>query len=254
MCEERRSAQRGSADPVLRPTAVSLEALVFSHRPTREASVQIAQRRVKCRLIVTAIIRNPAPNDGVEHTRQVVDPPVNATTKLPVANFLSDRLGRSVTDAGTEVDEELSPPIFRSSGSERVAQIIELSVGISSAPVIILTIDDFRLGRMKLQPARRKALLKRLLQGHRLFLAATVAEDVIGEPLERYCWMMYYHPPVERVVEKEIAQQGRNNRPLRGPFLPGFQCAVFELDRGLKPPLSVQQHPWTVGVLSYRSQ
>src|SRR5215475_5457362 len=55
MREERRSAQRGSADPVLRPTAVSLEALVFSHRPTREASVQIAQRRVKCRLIVTAI-------------------------------------------------------------------------------------------------------------------------------------------------------------------------------------------------------
>src|SRR5262247_121463 len=52
------------------------------------------------------------------------------------------------------------PPIFRSSGSERVAQIIELSVGISSAPVVILTIDDFRLGRMKLQPARRKALLK----------------------------------------------------------------------------------------------
>src|SRR6516165_2013353 len=99
MGEERRSAQRGSADPVLRPTAVSLEALVFSHRPTREASVQIAQRRVKCRLIITAIIRNPAPNDGVEHTRQVVDPPVNATTKLPVANFLSDRLGRSVTDA-----------------------------------------------------------------------------------------------------------------------------------------------------------
>src|SRR5262249_51982913 len=64
--------------------------------------------------------------------------------------------------------------------------------------------------------------------------------------------MMYRHPPVERVVEKEIAQQGRNNRPLRGPFLPGFQCAVFELDEGLKPPLSVQQHPWTVGVLSYR--
>src|SRR5215475_15905026 len=112
MGEERRSAQRGSADPVLRPTAVSLEALVFSHRPTREASVQIAQRRVKCRLIVMAIIRNPAPNDGVEHTRQVVDPPVNATTKLPVANFLSDRLGRSVTDAGLKLTKNFPHRFF----------------------------------------------------------------------------------------------------------------------------------------------
>jgi hypothetical protein len=35
-----------------------------------------------------------------------------------------------------------------------------------------------------------------------------MAEDVIGETLERYRRMMLRHPPVERVGEKEITQQG----------------------------------------------
>ena len=120
----------------------------------------MAQRRVKRRLVVTAIVRNPAPDDGVEHSRQVVNPPVDATAKLPVSNFPSDRLGRRVTDARTEVDEEFPPPVLRSSGPEGVAQVIELFVGVSSAPVVILAIDELRLGRVNLQTARRKALLK----------------------------------------------------------------------------------------------
>ena len=119
---------------------------------------------------------------------------------MPLANFLSDRLGRRVAYTGTEVDEELSSPIFRSSGSEGVAQIVEFLVWIVSSSIIILAVDDLRLGRMKLHPTFGKTSLKRALQGLRLFLAATVAEDVIGESLERYGWMMYRHPPVERVV------------------------------------------------------
>ena len=35
-----------------------------------------------------------------------------------------------------------------------------------------------------------------------------MAEDVIGETLERDYWMMRDHPPIERIIEKEIAQQG----------------------------------------------
>lgn len=207
MGEEGGIAQRSSADPVLRPTAVSLEALVFSHRPTRKASVQIAQRRVKRRLIVTAIVRNPAPNDGIEHTRQVVDPLVNTATKLPIANFLSDRLGRRIAYTGTEVDEEFSPPILRASGSEGIAQIVEFLVEIVSSSIIILAVDDLRLGRMKLQFAFGKTSLKRTLQGLRLALAATVAEDIIGKTLERDFWIVSDHPAVERIIQKEIAQQ-----------------------------------------------
>jgi hypothetical protein len=43
---------------------------------------------------------------------------------------------------------------------------------------------------MKLQPAFSKTSLKRALQGLRLALAATVAEDIIGKTLERDFWMV----------------------------------------------------------------
>src|SRR5258708_18483083 len=129
------------------------QAFVFRHRPTREASVQIAKRRIKCRFVVTTIVIQPTPNDGIEHPRQIVDPLINATTKLPVAKTLSDRFGSGIADSGTEVDEVFTPAILRSSGSKRVAQIIELLVRIVSPSVIILAVDDSRLARMKLQPA-----------------------------------------------------------------------------------------------------
>ena len=41
------------------------------------------------------------------------------------------------------------PTDFRSPGSKGVAQIIEFLVGIVSSSIIILAIDDLRLGRMK---------------------------------------------------------------------------------------------------------
>lgn len=141
MGDERGIAQRDSADPVLRPTAVSLEAFVFSHRPTRKAPVQIAQRRLTRRLTVTAIVRNPTSNDGVEHMRQVVDPSLTAA-KLPIANFLSDRLGRRI--AYTARSHRFS----RASGSEGIAQIVEFFVEIVSSSIIILAVDDLGLGRM----------------------------------------------------------------------------------------------------------
>ena len=100
------------------------------------------------------------------------------------------------------------PTDSSSPGSKGVAQIIEFLVGIGSSSIIILAIDDLRLGRMKLQAAFGKTSLKRVLQGFRLRLAAAMAEDVIGETLERDYWMMRDHPPIERIIEKEITQQG----------------------------------------------
>src|ERR1700730_16526493 len=187
---------------------MSFEALVFRHRPLRQTQIEIAKRRIKGRLIKTTIVRDPAPDNRVEHSRQVVDPFVHATAKLPVANFLSYRFCRRVADAGTEVDEVLAPAILRPSSPKSVAQIVEFLVWVSASTVVILAVDDFRLRGMKLQTARSKASLKRVLEGFRLLLAMAMAEDVIGKTLERYRRIMLRHPPVERVGEKEIAQQG----------------------------------------------
>jgi hypothetical protein len=39
---------------------------------------------------MTVIVRHPpAPDDGVEHLRRIVNPPVDATTKLRAAYFLA---------------------------------------------------------------------------------------------------------------------------------------------------------------------
>ena len=40
--------------------------------------------------------------------------------------------------------------------------------------------------------------------------------------------MVLSHPPIERVVQEKVRQQGRNNRTLRGPLLPRLQGAVFQ--------------------------
>jgi hypothetical protein len=42
-----------------------------------------------------------------------------------------------------------------------------------------------------------------------LRLTLAMAEDVIGEALKRYLWMVFRHPPIERIVQEEIGQQGR---------------------------------------------
>jgi len=84
--------------------------------------------------------------------------------------------------------------------SGRRADRPQLAAAFSS--IIILAVDDLRLGRMKLQPAFSKTSLKRALQSLRLALAATVAEDIIGKTLERDFWMVCDHPAIERIIQK----------------------------------------------------
>src|SRR5450755_279311 len=46
-------AQGSLANPVSGSPGAPLQAFVFRHGPAREAPVQIAQRRVKCRFVIT---------------------------------------------------------------------------------------------------------------------------------------------------------------------------------------------------------
>ena len=103
----------------------------------------MAQRRIKCRLIVATIVVDPTPDDGIEYSCQVVDRLVHSTAQLPVTNRCTDRLGRGVTDTGTEVDEEFPPPILRPSSLKSIPEKVKLLIGIIPAPIIILAVDDF---------------------------------------------------------------------------------------------------------------
>jgi hypothetical protein len=104
---------------------------------------------------------------------------VNRTAQLPVANILTDGDRRYAAYARTEVDEELTPPLFRSSRSKSIAKEIELLVGMTSPPVIILTVDDLRLLGMKFQSTLSKTALESILEALRLLLTDAVAEGMV---------------------------------------------------------------------------
>src|ERR1019366_1565461 len=88
--KERWIARDNLADPMLGSPSMPSQAFVFRHRPVRKAPVEVAERRIKCRLVVTAIVADPAPYDGVEHPCQVVDPLVRATPCVFRARKASD--------------------------------------------------------------------------------------------------------------------------------------------------------------------
>src|SRR5262245_40193341 len=124
------------------------QAFVLRPGPARQTLIQVAERRVQCRLVVPTVVGDPPPNDGVEHAGQVVYLLVNATIKAPASNGLTDGFGCGITDAGTEIDEVLPPPVLRPSRAKGIAQEVELLVGILTPSVVIRAIDDGRLVRM----------------------------------------------------------------------------------------------------------
>jgi hypothetical protein len=89
------------------------QAFVLRPCPARQPLVQIAQRRVQRRLVVSTVVGDPPPNNGIEHASQVVYLLVNATLKAPATDGLTDSFCGAIADTWTEVDEVLPPPVLR---------------------------------------------------------------------------------------------------------------------------------------------
>src|ERR1700686_2168344 len=106
---------------------------------------------------------------------------------------------------------------------------------------------------MKLQSAFSKALLKGLFECLRLHLTYAMAESVVSEPFKGNVRMIPEHPPVERVMKKQVTQQGCNYKALRRTSFSEFEGTIFQLNGGFEPPLNIEQHPRTVGTLSHRT-
>ena len=75
--------------------------------PSRQDAVDVPQGRVERRLVVTAVVVDPATDVRVEHPRQIVQRLVTALMKRPAAHRLPDRLESFVADCRTERDAEL---------------------------------------------------------------------------------------------------------------------------------------------------
>jgi hypothetical protein len=193
-------------------------------RPSSQNTVDVSQGRVESRLVVPAVVVDPTPDVAVEHPGEVIQRLVAALVKRPASDRLSDRLESFVACRRAEYDAKGTPPASRQPRPEGIAEEVELLVGVISAPVIILAVDDFRLLGMKRQSAFGEPLLKRCAQCLCLISTAAVADRIIGITLERDARMVPLHPPVERVMKKEVGQQGTHSSPTSSL---GASCSTF---------------------------
>ncbi len=105
---------------------------------------------------------------------------------------------------------------------------------------------------MKRQSAVSKPPLKRCAQRPRLLLTAAVAYRIIGIALEGNARMVPTHPHVERVMEKEIRQEGTDDPALRRSSFPADEAAIRHLNGRSQPSFEVEQHPRAVRMLAHR--
>lgn len=136
MREQVRLAARNARQPLLRSSPMSLQGLELPTSPSRQDMVDVPKVRVKSRLVVPAIIMDPAADVRVEHSCQIIKRLVAALMKRPAAYGLPDRLESFVARCWAERDTEPIPSA-RQPRPERVAEKVELLVTIGSAPVIL---------------------------------------------------------------------------------------------------------------------
>jgi hypothetical protein len=98
-------------------------------------------------------VLDPAAQGGVPHARQIVNGLVAPQGDSPAPHLLSHLRRRNGAHGRSEAHEKLPPPILRPTRPERVAEEIELLVGMPSRPIVILAVDDPRLLGVHVQPA-----------------------------------------------------------------------------------------------------
>src|SRR5205814_6918290 len=172
--------------------------------------------------------------------------------QIPASNFRPDCLHRRVRNCRTEVDEVLPLAILRSPRPESVAEKIELLVRVRPSPILILAIDNLRLLRMKFQPT----VLQASGYGHPnllgLLLRSAMHDGIISEALKRQLPILLRHPPIKRIVQKQIGQQRADDTALRRALLTRNQLAVLFLHWRFQPPLDVENYPLFFGVFLHR--
>jgi hypothetical protein len=104
---------------------------------------------------------------------------------------------------------------------------------------------------MKHQTTRGEPLINGAPQLPRLVFAPAVADDVVRVTLERHARHLPPDPDIERVVQEEVGQQGRDDPALRRSPVPRDKIASFEHRGRFQPAFDVEEHPGAVGVLAH---
>ena len=79
--------------------------------------------------------------------------------------------------------------------------------------------------------------------------APAMNDRIIGITLKAHAWIASLHPPVERVVQKQVGEQRTGHTALRGALGPLLPDAVRPLNGSAKPPPNVQPYPGQISVM-----
>src|SRR4029077_19071582 len=81
-----------------------------------------------------------------------------------------------------------------------------------------------------------------------------MTNGVIRVALERDVRTPSRHPHVERIVQKQIRQDGAYDPALRSSRHSRHDAVIFQLDRSLRPALDIEQHPRLVRMTTNRPE
>ena len=163
--------------------------------------------------------------------------------------------GRFVADRRGETDEHPPIAVHRTAGPKRIAEKVEPLLRVALAPVGILAVDDLGLLRVQFADCTPQTAASSASRSARAWASlATVADHVVSVAFERDVGMVLAHPAIERIVKKEISQDGADNSRLEGSLSSRLTRVPSGMLTGaLQPSFDVQQHPWAVGVSPHRS-
>ena len=235
-----------------RPAQMSPQLLVFPVGPSGQRAIQLPHWRIQRRAIIPPVILEPAPDDRIEHARQIFDRLIAAQMQLPAPNLRPYGLPRLVRNRRAEVDKVLAKAILRSSWPKRIAKKVELLVRVVSSSIIILAVDNLRLLRMKLQPAFLQPCGYCRSNFLGFLLCPAVHNSIIGVALKRQVRIVLPHPPVERIMQKQIGQQWTDYTSLRRALFTRNKPSLFILRRHFQPSFNVENYPLVLRVLPDR--
>src|SRR5215475_1124981 len=92
---------------------MAMKPLVFPPYPVHQGTVHVSQSRIQGRLVKASIVVDPAPQDWIEHARQVLQRFVRLQMDAPAVDGLPHRLCRFIADPWREGDKAEFIPIKR---------------------------------------------------------------------------------------------------------------------------------------------
>ena len=168
----------------------------------------------------------PAPEDRIEHDRQVGQALIAFQLKMPTTYRLPHRLEGITADRRSEVHIDPAVFVHRFARTEGVAEKRELNTVEISLPIDVFAVHDPSFLRMQFEPTLTKPLTHLLQDKLGLQETPAVDDPIVGIAAEPHAAQMTPHPAIEGIVQEQIGEQRTDDTALRGAARPCYTFAV----------------------------